>query len=97
MAVHFDYNQTMQQAKQLDELAADMQNKCCKELSTIGENVEAAWSGEAAKAYLKYIRGVEADMQNKAKYLKQVAEFLRSASKKLRAAEEAAKNAAGKI
>lgn len=97
MAVTFNYNQTIEQAKLLDELANDMQSQCCKALSGVGENVEAAWSGESAKAYLKHIRGVETDMQNKAKYLREVAEFLRSAAKKIRAAEEAAKQAANRI
>ncbi len=97
MAVRFDYTETIQQAKLLDELANDMQNQCCKNLSTVYENVEAAWTGDAAKAYLKYILGMETDMKNKAKYLKEVAEFLRNAAKKIRAAEEAARQAAQQI
>lgn len=97
MAVTFDYTETIQQAKLLDELANDMQNQCCKGLSAVHENVDAAWTGDAAKAYLKYILGLETDIMNKAKYLKEVAEFLRTAAKKIRAAEEAARQAAQKI
>lgn len=96
-AVTFDYNQTLQQAKQLEGLANDMVNQCCRRLGTAGDNIEAAWSGEAAKAYLKYLRGVETDFQNKARYLRDLAEFLRSAAKKIRAAEKAAKQAARQI
>lgn len=97
MAVTFDYNKTIQQAKLLDELADDMVNQCCRRMYDVTGNVEAAWTGDAAKAYLKHIRGVETDLANKARYLREVAEFLRSAAKKIRAAEEAAKQAAQQI
>ncbi|MDR1589320.1 MAG: WXG100 family type VII secretion target [Oscillospiraceae bacterium] len=96
-AIKFDYNQTVNQAKQLDELANDMQNVCVKKMTEIAGNVEASWTGNAAKAYLKYIRGVQDDLGKKAKYLRDTAEFLRSAAKKMRAAEEAAKQAAVNI
>ncbi len=97
MAIKFDYNQTVQQAKLLDELATDMQNGTVKKLEEIAGNVEAAWSGEAGKAYLKYLRGVQSDIQKKAKYLKDTAEFLRSAAKKMQQADAQAKAAAQKI
>ena len=97
MAFKFDYNQTVQQAKELDRLASDMQNGAVKKLEEVCENIEAAWTGDAGKAYLKYMRGVQSDIQKKAKYLHDTAEYLRSAAKKMRAAEAQAKAAAQKI
>jgi uncharacterized protein YukE len=97
MAVKFDYNQTMNQAKLLDELANDMQNQCCKKMNEICENIEAAWSGQAATAYRKYVGGVRDDLLKKAKYMRDTAEFLRSAAKKMQAADTAAKQAAQAI
>lgn len=97
MAIKFDYNQTVQQAKLLDELAADMQNQSVKKLGEVCQNIEAAWTGDAGKAYLRYMRGVQEDIQKKAKYLKDTAEFLRSAAKKMQAADDQAKAAAQKI
>lgn len=97
MAIKFDYNQTINQAKLLDELANDMNNQCVKKMTGVCENVGAAWSGQAAKVYLKYIKGVQEDLTKKAKYLRDTAEFLRSAAKKMQAADEAAKQAAQKI
>lgn len=93
MAINFDYNQTINQAKQLDEIASDMQNQAVKAMGSIYENVGAAWSGQAAKAYAAYIKGVQDDLSKKAKYLRDTAEFLRSAAKKLREADLAAKQA----
>jgi len=94
MAINFNYNQTMEQAKLLDELAKDMQHQCCKKLSEIGENLEAAWSGDAASSYKKYVSGVHDDLIKKAKYIKDTAEFLRNTAKKMQAADAAAKQAA---
>jgi WXG100 family type VII secretion target len=97
MAIKFDYNQTVNQAKQLDELANDMQNQTIKKMTEIIGNIEAAWTGNASKAYLKYIRGVQDDLTKKAKYLRDTADFLRTAAKKMQAADAAAKAAAANI
>lgn len=97
MAIKFDYNQTMAQAKLLDELANDIQNQCCKKMSEISDNIEAAWSGQAASSYRKHVNGVRDDLLKKAKYLRDTAEFLRNAAKKMQAADAAAKQAAEKI
>jgi uncharacterized protein YukE len=97
MATKFDYNQTVAQAKQLDEIANDMQNQCCKKMGEIYENIDAAWSGQTANTYKKYVNGVRDDLLKKAKYLRDTAEFLRSAAKKMQAADSAAKQAAQNI
>jgi uncharacterized protein YukE len=97
MATKFDYNQTVAQAKQLDEIANDMQNQCCKKMGEIYENIDAAWGGQAANTYKKYLSGVRDDLLKKAKYLRDTAEFLRSAAKKMQAADAAAKQAAQSI
>ena len=97
MATKFNYSQTMAQAKLLDELANDIQNQCCKKMAEICENIEAAWSGQAATTYRKYVTGVREDMQKKAKYIRDTAGFLRTAANKMKAADEAAKQAAQKV
>ena len=97
MATKFDYNQTVAQAKLLDELANDMQNQCCKKMGEICENIEAAWTGQAAATYRRYVGGVRDDLLKKAKYIRDTAEFLRSAAKKMRDADAAAKQAAQNI
>ena len=97
MAIKFNYNQTMNQAKLLDELANDMQNQCCKKMGEICENIEAAWTGQAATTYRKYVSGVRDDLLKKAKYMRDTAEFLRNAAKKMQAADAAAAQVAQNI
>ena len=55
MAIKFDYDQTVAQAKALDEIAGDIQNQCCKKMAEIHENIDAAWSGQAANTYKRYM------------------------------------------
>ena len=97
MAIKFNYNQTIAQAKALDELAGDMQNQCCKKMSEVCENIGAAWTGQAAGVYRKYITGVRDDLLKKAKYMRDVAAFLRTAAKKMQEADATAKQAAQSI
>ncbi len=97
MAIKFNYTQTVQQAKLLDELAADMQSGAVKKLDEICGNLEAAWTGDAGKAYCKQMRLAQTDFQKKAKYLRDTAEFLRSAAKKMQQADAQAKAAVKKI
>ena len=97
MAIKFNYSQTMDQAKRLDALANEMQNQCCKKMSEICENIGAAWTGQAASTYRKHVNGVRDDLLKKAKYMRDTAEFLRGAAKKMQTADAAAKQAAGKI
>lgn len=97
MAIRFNYNETMAQAKLLDELANDISNQCCKKLGEIGESLEASWSGEAANQYKKYVGGVREDLLKKARYIRDTAEFLRNTAKKMREADAAAKQAAQNV
>ena len=97
MAINFNYNKTIEQAKLLDELANDVQNQCCKKMSEICENIGAAWNGQAANAYKKYVSGVHDDLLKKAKYMRDTAEFLRNTAKRMQAADAAAKQAAQNI
>ena len=94
---NFNYTQTVNQARELDELARRMQKETVDKLDEICENIEASWTGEAGKAYLTYMRGVRTDLQKKAVYLHQTAEFLRSTAKKMRAADAAARSAVDRI
>ena len=97
MKFEFNYAQTIQQAKELDKIATEMQNGSIKKLNEICENIEAAWGGEAGKAYLRYMRSVQENLQKKANYIKETAEFLRNTAKKMQQADAQAKAASRKI
>ena len=97
MAIKFDYNQTVQQAKLLDDLANDMTNKAVKKMNTVIDNLEAGWSGKSAQKYINFVADKRSGMETQAKYLRDVADFLRKAAKQMKEAEDQAKAAAQNI
>ncbi|MDR0549155.1 MAG: WXG100 family type VII secretion target [Deltaproteobacteria bacterium] len=97
MAIKFDYNRTMAQAKSLDQIADDMRTKACRKLTEILETAQAAWTGQAADSFIKLFIGFRDDFIKSAKFLSDTANFLRDAAKRLRAADEAAKQASERI
>lgn len=97
MGFEFNYGETLQQAKELEKIATDMQKDSIKKLDEICDNIEAAWGGEAGKAYLRYMRSVQENLQKKAKYMKETSEFLRNTVKRMQQADAQAKAAAQRI
>ncbi|MCR4897083.1 MAG: WXG100 family type VII secretion target [Lachnospiraceae bacterium] len=95
MGVKFDYQQTMQQAQNLEHLASDLSGKTKSKLTGVKENLGAAWTGNSGKAFVKFMGDAEADLDAKAKYLRGVADYLKKSAKKIKEAEDAAKASAG--
>lgn len=97
MAIKFNYEQTLQQAHQLEQLASDLSGKTKPKLTGVKENLGAAWTGDSGKAFINFIGEAESDIDAKVKYLRGVADYLKKAAKKMKAAEEAAKASASGI
>ncbi len=97
MAIKFNYQQTIQQAQNLEQMASDLSGKTKGKLTGVKDNLNAAWTGNSGKAFIKFITDAESDLDAKAKYLRGVADYLKKAAKKIKEAEEAAKAAASGI
>ena len=97
MAIKFNYQETMQQAQNLEHMASDLSGKTKSKLTSVKDNLSAAWTGNSGKSFVKFITDCETDLDAKAKYLRGVADYLKKAAKKIKEAEEAAEAAAGGI
>ena len=97
MAIKFNYQQTIQQAQQLEQMASDLSGKTKGKLNGVKDNLSAAWTGNAGKNFIKFLGDAESDLDAKAKYLRGVAEYLKKAAKKIKEAEEAAQASASSI
>lgn len=97
MAIKFNYQQTIQQAQQLEQLASDLSGKTKGKISGVKDNLSAAWTGNAGKSFVKFLGDAENDLDAKAKYLRGVADYLKKAAKKIKEAEEAAQASASSI
>lgn len=93
----FNYQKTMQQAQNLEHLASDLTSKTKPAIGGVKDNLNAAWTGDSGKSFIKFLGEVESDMDAKAKYLKNLSEYLKKTAKKIKQAEEAAKQSAAGI
>ncbi|WP_026658677.1 WXG100 family type VII secretion target [Butyrivibrio sp. AC2005] len=93
----FNYQQTIQQAQNLEQLASDLTRKTKPALGGVKDNLNAAWTGDSGKAFIKFLDEVESDMDAKAKYLKGVSDYLKKTARKIKQAEERAKQSAAGI
>lgn len=94
MAIKFNYQETVEQARKLEEMASDLSGKTKGKISSIRDNLSAAWTGNSGKNFVKFLSNAETDLDAKAKYLRGVADYLKKAAKKIKEAEESAKASA---
>ena len=97
MAIKFNYQQTIQQAQKLEQMASDLSGKTKGKLTGVKDNLSAAWTGNSGKNFVKFLTDAESDLDAKAKYLRGVADYLKKAAKKIKEAEEAAQASASSI
>ena len=94
MAIKFNYRETIEQARKLEELASSLSGKTKQKLSGVRDNLNAAWTGNSGKSFVKFLSEAESDLDAKAKYLRGVSDYLKKAAKKIKEAEEAAQASA---
>ena len=94
MAIKFNYQETIQQAQKLEQMASDLSGKTKGKVSGVRENLNAAWTGNAGKGFIQFLSQAESDLDAKAKYLRGVADYLKKAAKKIKEAEEASEASA---
>ena len=97
MAIKFNYQQTIQQAQNLEQMASDLSGKTKGKLTGVKDNLSAAWTGNSGKNFVKFLTDAESDLDAKAKYLRGVADYLKKAAKKIKEAEDAAQASASGI
>lgn len=83
-----DFQDTLNKAKEINQLSVEVRNITKNYVHEIGENVPGAWTGDAAKKYQKKINKIDVRIQNRAKALEKNAEGLRSSVNRLKRAEE---------
>ena len=85
--IYFNYNQAIEQAKQLDEVAEQLTNAANRDMEDLLNDVSRAWKSDSAPQFLKKGQKVEGDMRTTARNLKNIASAIRTIAKRIRAAE----------
>lgn len=97
MSVKFNYQQTMQQAQALEQLASELGGMTKQKVVSVRTDLSAAWTGNSGKSFIKFMSDAEADLDAKTKYLRSIADYLKKSAKKMKDAEDAAKASASGI
>lgn len=85
--IYFNYNQAMEQAKQLDEIAARLTNAANKDMEDLLNDVNSAWKSDSAPQYIRKGRKVGDDMRTTSGNLKNIAAAIRTIAKRILEAE----------
>ena len=85
--IYFNYNQAIEQAKQLDEVAEQLTNAANRDMEDLLNDVSRAWKSDSAPQFLKKGQKVEGDMRTTARNLKNIASAIRTIAKRIREAE----------
>lgn len=92
--ITFDFGKAEIQKRELEDIAAKMRQLSGQELPEILQNIQAAWTGENAEAYLGKGVLLQKRMDQTAKKIGDAAAALGLVARSLRRAEEAAKEIA---
>jgi uncharacterized protein YukE len=89
--LNFNYNQAINQARQIDNVATDMLSAANRQLQTTIESIGACWQGEASRQFIGYCTTTQTDIRAEAKKLQDLANRIREVARIIREAEERAK------
>ena len=94
--IQFDFQKAYQQQLELDSIAAELNQLAERDMSEVLNQLQSAWSGENADAYLAKGILLQQHMNQTAKKVRNTANALEMVSKALRQAEDHAVEIAGK-
>lgn len=85
--IRFDFQNAMQQAQKLDELANDIDRRVANKLDETVQSVHAAWKGDSATLYIGKTQELRRQVQQTARTLRDTAEDIRRIARRIYEAE----------
>lgn len=85
--IHFNYNQAIAQADQLDSIAAKLRNAANGDVEDIMRDVGKAWKSDSTQQYIKKGQKVKSDMLISDRNLAKIADAIRTIARRVRDAE----------
>lgn len=93
-SIRFNYNKAIQQAKRLEELANQLNNLAKDNVASTLSDLSRNWNGDSASQFLSKGHKAQNDIVKTAKQLSETAAAIRRAAKRMRDAEERARQIA---
>lgn len=85
--IRFDFQNAMQQARKLDELADSIERRVVGKLDETSQSVHAAWKGDSASRYLRKTGELQGQIRQTARSLRSTAEDIRRIARRIYEAE----------
>lgn len=89
--IQFNYNKAISQAKELENLASQLESLAKRDVDDTLMAVSRGWSGDSSDLFVGKGRKAQGDMRASAKQLRNLAEGIRIVAKNVRNAEERAR------
>lgn len=94
-SIEFNYGKAISQANRLDGVASDMKRLANNSMSGSLRDVNAAWTGENATAYIQKGNILREQIDETAAELQQIAESIKKVAERMKQAEDFAKSVIG--
>lgn len=92
MSIEINFQDTLDKAGRLEELADDMNSICNNEIAQTSGAIATNWEGDGANFYRKALDQTNKKLINKADALKRTAESLGKSARRLKKLEEMAQS-----
>lgn len=90
--IELNYQDTINKAEQLEELAAEMKTICSKDIGGANDVCSSIWKGDASTAYQKKLNQIQSKIEKRADTLNSTANSLGGVARRLKQAEDFAKS-----
>ena len=91
MAIEFNYEKAIKQAKEVEKIAAEMLDEANKNLQPTIDSIGVCWRGEASQQFIQYCNSARDDIKTQVKNLNDLARRIRETAEAIKKAEERAK------
>lgn len=89
--IQFNYNKAISKAKELDNLASQLESLAKRDVDDTLMAVSRSWNGESSDLFVGKGRKAQGDIRSSAKQLRNLAEGIRIVARNVRNAEERAR------
>lgn len=90
--IDLNYQDTINKADELGNLAAEIKGICSSNLGNINSSCSSIWKGDAGAAYQKKLRQIQSKIEKRAKSLETIANSMGGIARRLRQVEDYAKS-----
>ena len=89
--IEINYQDTINKAEQLEDLAFDIKHICQSDIAGITDSCNAVWKGDASSDFQKKLGKLQSQIEKRSKNLESTAGALGKSARRLKQAEEYAK------